>query len=81
MSSKHSGLTQSVSNIFAMTEQVAVAVEQQAMVTQDVAKSVVNIEYKSMESTAGSTQITATAKDQALLAVTLQDIATTFKIA
>jgi len=74
-------ITDSVSNIFSMTEQVAAAVEQQAMVTQDVAKSIVNIEYKSMESTAGSTQITATAKDQAQLAVTLQDIATTFKIA
>ncbi|PKG82165.1 methyl-accepting chemotaxis protein [Colwellia sp. 75C3] len=73
-------ITDSVSNIFAMTEQVAVAVEEQAMVTLDVAKNVVNIEHKSMESTTGSTQITATAKEQAMLAVTLQDIATMFKI-
>ncbi len=74
------GITQSVSNIFAMTEQVAVAVEEQAMVTQDVAKNVINIEHKSMESATGSTQITTTAKEQAMLAVTLQDISTIFKI-
>jgi methyl-accepting chemotaxis protein len=73
-------ITSSVSNIFAMTDQVAVAVEEQAMVTQDVAENVVNIEHKSMESTTGSTQITATAKEQAMLAVSLQDIANTFKI-
>lgn len=73
-------ITHSVSNIFAMTEQVAVAVEEQAMVTQDVAKNVVNIEHKSMESATGSTQITTTAKEQAMLAVTLQDISTIFKI-
>ncbi|MFT5755669.1 MAG: methyl-accepting chemotaxis protein [Alteromonadaceae bacterium] len=72
-------ITYSVSNIFAMTEQVAVAVEEQAMVTQDVAENVVNIEHKSIQSTTGSTQITATAKEQAMLALTLQDIATTFK--
>ena len=63
-----------------MTEQVAVADEEQAMVTQDVAKNVVNIEHKSMESATGSTQITTTAKEQAMLAVTLQDISTIFKI-
>lgn len=74
------GITQSVSNIFAMTEQVAVAVEEQAMVTQDIAKNVINIEHKSMESATGSTQITTTAKEQAMLAVTLQDISTIFKI-
>lgn len=73
------GITNSVSHIFAMSEQVAVAVEEQAMVTQDVAKNVVNIEHKSMQSTTGSTQITATAKEQAMLAVTLQDIAIMFK--
>ena len=73
-------ISNSVSHIFAMTEQVAVAVEEQAMVTQDVAKNVVNIEHKSMESTTGSTQITTTAQEQAILAVTLQDIATIFKI-
>ena len=73
-------ITHSVSTIFAMTEQVAVAVEEQAMVTQDVAKNVVTIEHKSMESATGSTQITTTAKEQAILAVTLQDISTIFKI-
>ncbi|AAZ27657.1 methyl-accepting chemotaxis protein [Colwellia psychrerythraea] len=73
-------ITHSVSTIFAMTEQVAVAVEEQAMVTQDVAKNVVTIEHKSMESATGSTQITTTAREQAILAVTLQDISTIFKI-
>jgi len=40
---------------------------------------VVNIEHKSMESTTGSTQIATTAREQAILAVALQDIAVTFK--
>ena len=74
-----SAITRSVSNIFAITEQVAAAVEEQSVVTQDVAKSVVNIEHKSMESTTASTQIAATAKEQAILSVTLQDISTIFK--
>ena len=56
-------ITDSVSNIFSMTEQVATAVEEQSMVTRDIAKNVVNIESTSMESTTGSTQITATAKE------------------
>ncbi len=73
-------ITHSISTIFSMTEQVAVAVEEQAMVTQDVAKNVVTIEHKSMESATGSTQITTTAREQAVLAVTLQDISTIFKI-
>ncbi|MFQ3267284.1 MAG: methyl-accepting chemotaxis protein [Colwellia sp.] len=73
-------ITDSVSNIFAMTGQVAVAVEEQAMVTLDVAKNVINIEQKAIETTTGSTQITATAKEQARHAITLQDIATMFKI-
>jgi len=75
-----SGITSSVSNIFAMTEQVAAAVEEQAMVTQDVAKNVVSVEEKSMQSTTGATQIAATAKEQANLATTLQDISIAFKI-
>jgi len=75
-----SGITSSVSNIFAMTEQVAAAVEEQAMVTQDVAKNVVNVEEKSMQSTTGATQIAATASEQANLATTLQDISIAFKI-
>lgn len=74
------GITSSVSNIYAMTEQVATAVEEQSIVTQDVAKNVVNIEQKSMESTTAATQIANTAKEQANLAVTLQDIAVTFKV-
>jgi methyl-accepting chemotaxis protein len=75
-----SDITSSISNIFAMTEQVAVAVEEQAMVTQDVAKNVVSVEQKSMESTNGATQILTTAREQANLATTLQDVAVAFKI-
>jgi methyl-accepting chemotaxis protein len=75
-----SDITNSVSNIFSMTEQVATAVEEQAVVTQDVARNVVNIEQKSMESTTAATQIANTAKEQANLSTTLQDIAIAFKI-
>ena len=63
-----------------MTDQVAVAVEEQATVTTDVAKNVVNVEHKSMDSTTGATQIAATAKEQATLAITLQEIANSFKV-
>jgi len=70
----------SISSIFAMTEQVATAIEEQAVVTQDVAKNVVTVEQKSMESTTGATQIAVTAKEQAQLATTLQDIANSFKV-
>ena len=73
-------ISHSVSEIFSITEQVAVATEEQATVTHDIAQNIVNVEQKSIESTSGSTQITATAQEQAHLAVSLQEIATTFKI-
>lgn len=73
-------ISTSVSNIFAMTEQIATAIEEQAVVTQDVAKNVVTIEQKSMESTTGATQIASTARSQAELALVLQDIANSFKV-
>jgi len=73
-------ISSSVSTIFAMTEQVATAIEEQAVVTQDVAENVVTVEQKSMESTTGATQIAATAKEQAQLATTLQDVANSFKV-
>jgi len=73
-------ISASISTIFAMTEQVATAIEEQAVVTQDVAQNVVNVEQKAMESTTGATQIAVTAKEQAQLATTLQDIANSFKV-
>jgi len=73
-------ISTSVSNIFAMTEQIATAIEEQAVVTQDVAQNVVRVEEKSMETTTGATEISKTAKEQALLATTLQDIANSFKV-
>jgi len=73
-------ISSSVSTIFAMTEQVATAIEEQAVVTQDVAENVVTVEQKSMESTTGATQIAATAKEQAQLATTLQDVANSFTV-
>lgn len=73
------GISGAVSNIFSMTEQVATAIEEQSVVTEDVAKNVVMIEQESMEATTGATQIATTAKEQAVLATTLQEIAQTFK--
>lgn len=73
-------ISSSVSTIFAMTEQVATAIEEQSVVTQDVAQNVVTVEQKSMESTTGATQIAVTSKEQAQLATTLQDIANSFKV-
>lgn len=62
-----------------MTEQIATATEEQAVVTQDIAQNVMAVEQKSTESTTGATQIAATAKEQAQLAASLKDIASTFK--
>ena len=73
-------ISTSVSNIFAMTEQIATAIEEQAVVTQDVAQNVVTVAEKSMGSTTGATEIATTAKEQAKLATTLQDIANSFHI-
>ncbi|NQY86715.1 MAG: methyl-accepting chemotaxis protein [Colwellia sp.] len=73
-------ITEAVGTIFAMTDQIAAAIEEQAMVTQDVAQNVVAIEQKSIESTEGASQIAITAREQAKLATSLQDLANTFKV-
>jgi methyl-accepting chemotaxis protein len=73
-------ITASVGTIFAMADQIATAIEEQAVVTQDVAQNVVAVEQKSMESTEGANQIAITAREQARLASSLQDIASTFKV-
>ncbi len=73
-------ITTSVGDIFAMTDQIATAIEEQAVVTQDVAQNVVAIEEKSVETTAGASQIFVTAKEQAKLATSLQELANSFKV-
>lgn len=73
-------ISESVSTIFGMTDQIATAIEEQAVVTQDVAQNVVAVEQQSMESTEGANQIAITAREQARLATSLQDIASTFKV-
>jgi methyl-accepting chemotaxis protein len=73
-------ITESVSTIFSMTDQIATAIEEQAVVTQDVAQNIVAVEQKSMESTEGANQIAITAREQAQLATSLQDMASTFKV-
>jgi methyl-accepting chemotaxis protein len=75
-----SNITESVNNIFALTEQVATAVNEQSIVTHEVAQNVVNIEGKSLESVTGAKQIAATAQHQSELAVSLQDIVKVFKV-
>ena len=62
-----------------MTEQVATAIEEQSVVTQDVAQNIVNIEQMSAETTTGATQIASTAREQAHLATSMQDLANRFK--
>ena len=73
-------ITVSVGDIFAMTDQIATAIEEQAVVTQDVARNVVSVEEKSVETTSGADEISVTAKEQARLAISLQDLASKFKI-
>ncbi|MDP7592835.1 MAG: methyl-accepting chemotaxis protein [Litorilituus sp.] len=73
-------ISSSVGTIFSMTDQIATAIEEQSVVTQDVAKNVVDIEQKSMETTTGANQIAVTAKEQAQLANLLQDIASIYKV-
>ena len=74
------GITQAVGQIFSMSEQVATAIEEQSVVTQDVAQNIVNIEQMSEETTTGATQIATTAREQAQLAVSMQDLANRFKV-
>jgi methyl-accepting chemotaxis protein len=73
-------ITVSVGDIFAMTDQIATAIEEQAVVTGDIAQNVVSVEEKSRETTAGANQILVTAKEQAVLAASLQDMAGRFKV-
>ncbi|WDE05255.1 methyl-accepting chemotaxis protein [Thalassomonas viridans] len=73
-------ISESVSGIFKMINQIAFSVEEQATVSQDVAKNIVSIEQKSMASTTGASQIAATAIEQAQLATTLQDVTGAFKV-
>jgi methyl-accepting chemotaxis protein len=71
-------ITASVRHMFSLSDQVSAAVEEQSVVTQEVAKNVVNIKSKSLESVAGSKQILSTAEHQAQLAMSLQDTAKEF---
>ena len=73
-------ITESIGYIFSMTEQIATAIEEQSVVTQDVAQSIVNIEQKSTETATGATQIATTAKEQAYLATSMQDLANRFRV-
>ena len=73
-------ITNAISHIFSMTEQVATAIEEQSVVTQDVAQNIVKIEQMSEETTTGATQIASTAREQAHLATSMQDLANRFKV-
>ena len=73
-------ITDAISHIFSMSEQIAVSIEEQSVVTNEVAKSIVNIEHKSTVTTEGASQIATTAKEQAYLATTVQDIANRFRV-
>jgi methyl-accepting chemotaxis protein len=73
-------ITDAISHIFSMSEQIAVSIEEQSVVTNEVAKSIVNIEHKSTVTTEGASQIATTAKEQAYLATTMQDIANRFRV-
>ena len=73
-------ITNAISDIFSMTEQVATAIEEQSVVTQDVAQNIVIIEQNSTETAAGAAQIAATAKEQAYLATSMQDLASRFRV-
>ena len=63
-----------------MTEQVATVIEEQSTVTQNVAKNIIDIEQKSTATATGAAQIAATAKEQACLATTMQNLANRFRV-
>jgi methyl-accepting chemotaxis protein len=73
-------ITLSVGHIFSMTEQVANAIKEQSIVTQNVAQNIIEVEQRSLESTQGATEIAITAKEQAELSVSLQAMASKFKV-
>lgn len=71
-------INRSVSNINSMTEQIAVAAEEQVKVTQDVAGNVMRIEEKSISSAKGAEQIAATTQAQAQISSELKELAKVF---
>jgi len=73
-------ITDSVSTIFAMTEQISVAAEEQATVTQDIAKNIINVEQKSHGATTDANEIASTAIEQAQLAQQLRTLAHQFTV-
>ncbi|MCF6193343.1 MAG: methyl-accepting chemotaxis protein [Kangiellaceae bacterium] len=73
-------ITNAVSNIHQLSEQVAVAVEEQSTVTEDVARNIVGIEQKSTSSTLAAAEIATTSREQAKLASDLEGISSQFKV-
>jgi len=75
-----SDISGSVTNIFSMTENISVAAQQQASVTQDIANNLNNIEQKSQVVTLDAAEIASTAVEQAHLAQQLRMLAEKFKV-
>jgi len=71
-------ITDSVGTIFSMTEQISVAAEEQAVVTQEIARNIVNVEHKSQGATENADEIATTAIEQAQLAQRLQSLSSQF---
>jgi len=75
-----SDISGSVTNIFSMTENISVAAQQQASVTEDIANNLNNIEQKSQVVTLDAAEIASTAVEQAHLAQQLRMLAEKFKV-
>ncbi len=72
-------ISQSVEQILSMTEQVATAAEQQVAVTQELSQNVLMVDSKSQASAAAE-QISGAAREQAQMALGLQDLSGKYAI-
>ena len=73
-------ISESIANINAMTQQIAVASEQQVSTAAEINRNILNIDSKSQQSAEGAEQISIAARNQAQLATNLQTLATAFEI-
>ncbi len=73
-------ISQSVEQILSMTEQVATAAEQQVAVTQELSQNVLMVDSKSQASAVGAEQISGAAREQAQMALGLQDLSSKYAI-
>lgn len=73
-------VTNAINTILEMNTQIAVAAQEQSMVTQEVNRNITNIQSLTEETSAGAEQATASSQEVAKLSSKLQSLVAQFKI-